>query len=145
MQAPGPCCPAHGIRRRPYNSVAARPTSSPRVRCCCTAGLESRPRLLLLFSPQAWGQAPRLLSSRTLARLIRVIVDHSRFTWTIFFRLPLVEVPSGFLELPIMKSIVVVPQKVTEGAIFCQIVLYGYYVDSSGVCFAVCCTSQCRV
>ena len=36
------------------------------------------------------------------------------------------------------------PQKVTEGAIFRQIVLYGNYVDSSGVCFAVCRTSQCR-
>ena len=77
--------------------------------------------------------------------MIRVIVSRSRFTWTLFFffffRLPLVEVPSGFFELPITKSIVVVPEKVTEGAIFRLTVLYGYYVDSSGVCFAVRCTS----
>ena len=68
----------------------------------------------------------------------------SRFTWTIFFCLPFLEVPSGFFELPITKSIVVVPQKVAEGAIFRTLFLYGYYVDSSGVCFAVYCTSQCR-
>ena len=54
-----------------------------------------------------------------------------------FFRLPFLEVPSGFFELPITKSIVVVPQKVTEGAIFRPLILYGYYVDSSEVCFAV--------
>ena len=56
----------------------------------------------------------------------------SPFTWTTFYRLPFLEVPYGFFELPITKSIVVVPQKVTEGAISRQIVLYGYYVDSSG-------------
>ena len=108
------------------------------------AGLESWPRLLLLLTTSL-GSDCICPYSRTLARLIRVIVDHSRFTWTIFFRLPLVEVPSCFFELPVTKSLVVVPQRVTEGAIFRQIVLYGYYVDSSGVCFAVCCTSQCRV
>ena len=56
-----------------------------------------------------------------------------QFTWTSFFRLPFLEVLSGFFELPITKSIVVVPQKVTEGPIFRSLFLYGYYVDSSGV------------
>ena len=70
---------------------------------------------------------PRLLSTRlgpgsnlvfvlsgTLTRMIRFIANHSRFTWTLFFRLPLVEVPSGFFELPITNSIVLVSQKVTQ-------------------------------
>ena len=61
-----------------------------------------------------------------------------------FFRLPFLEVLSDFSELPITKSIVVVRQKVTKRAIFRSLFLYGYYVDSSGVCFAVYCTSQCR-
>ena len=68
----------------------------------------------------------------------------ARFTWTIFSRLPFLGVPSVFFEMPITKSIVVVPQKVTEGAIFRPLFLHGYYVDASGVCFAVYCTSQCR-
>ena len=67
-----------------------------------------------------------------------------QFTCTVFFRLPFLEVLSGFFKLPITKSIVLVPQKVTEGAIFRSLFLYGYYVDLSGVCFTVYCTSQCR-
>ena len=54
-----------------------------------------------------------------------------------FLRLPFLEVLSVFFELPITKSIIVVPQKVTEEPIFRSPFLYGYYVDSSGVCFAV--------
>ena len=44
----------------------------------------------------------------------------SWFIWTFFFRLPFLEVPSFSFELPITKSIVVVPQKVTEGAIIAR-------------------------
>ena len=89
---------------------------------------------------------------------MRVIVNHSRFIRTIFFRLfALGRGSFCFFRIAHYESIVVVPQKMTEGAIFRQIVLYGYYVDSSGVYFAVyyvdssgvyfavCCTSQCRV
>ena len=68
----------------------------------------------------------------------------SQFTWTELFRLPFLEFLSVFIELLITKSILVVPQKVTEGPIFRSLFIYGYYVDSSGVCFAVYCTSQCR-
>ena len=47
VQAPVPCCASYGVRRRPSTSVAVRPTSSPRVSCCCgAAGLEPWPRLL---------------------------------------------------------------------------------------------------
>ena len=60
------------------------------------------------------------------------------------FCLPFLEVLSSFFELPITKSVVVVPKKVNEGVIFRSLFLYGYFVDSSGVYFAAYCTSQCR-
>ena len=73
-EAPVPCC-TYGIRRRPYTSVAARPTYSPRV-SCCSLGLS----LGQGFSARAWGLAPGLCLP------VRVLVcDKSHRTWYILF------------------------------------------------------------
>ena len=54
-----------------------------------------------------------------------------------FFSFALSRGSFWFFRITITKSIVVVPQKVTEGPIFRSLFLYGYYLHSSGVCFAV--------
>ena len=103
--------------------------------CCCWCRGTCGGRYNHVFAPAH----PERESSRRSSSESRVDTVRCRYPSRLtvlghfFFRLPFIEVPSFFFELPTTKSIVVVPQKVTEGAIFRPLFLDGYYVDSSGV------------
>ena len=75
--------------------------------------------LLPILSAEGATQQRAACRHRTLQICLPVHLD-------IFFRAPFLEVLSGFFDLPVTKSIVVVPQKVTEGPIFRSLFLYGY-------------------
>ena len=88
---PLPCCTSHGARRRPYTSVAAHPTSSPRVSCCCACRWASALAKASQDEPRVWLQAcicpcPPVPGVFRRTRQRHVLVPASMTS--VFFRLP---------------------------------------------------------